>query len=74
MRLDMARVKRIRVRQEMEIKRCKSLNWIALRVCTFVKYTSPTMIGLLKQYKGSVTGVIILSMSLNGVSTTPYFF
>ena len=30
MRLDTAMIKRIRVRQEMETKRYKSLNWIGL--------------------------------------------
>ena len=32
MRWDTARIKRLRVRQEMEIKRYKSLNWIGLEL------------------------------------------
>ena len=36
MRLDTARIKNLRVRQEMEIKRYKSLNWIGLEQFTIL--------------------------------------
>ena len=37
MRLDTAKIKRLRVRQEMEIKHYKSLHWIALDWMGLVK-------------------------------------
>ena len=70
MRLDTARIKRLRVCQDMEIKRYKSLNWNGNWIGTITKEIEKKASRIMRKFQVYGEGIIKQSSWL----FQPYFF